>query len=80
MAKIINGIRTNSEACYRLLDSEQEVLLVAEELPMRKILSLELRCLLIELIVSTRRLLFLLKAQMNQPLKESWYLAVNKDI
>ena len=37
MAKIINGIRTNSEAWYRLLDSEQEVLLVDDELLMRNI-------------------------------------------
>ena len=58
-------------------------------------LYLELGCLPIKYIVSTRRLLFLhyiinedeaslisqvFKAQMNQPLKDDWYLAVIRDI
>ena len=103
---LINGILPNSEAWYGLKASELEVLESVDELLMRRILEvpstcpkemlyLELGCLPIKYIVSTRRLLFLhyiinedesslisqvFKAPMNQPFKDDWYLAVIRDI
>ena len=103
---LVNSILTNAEAWYGLTKSDIELLESVDELLLRRILEvpstcpkemlyLEMGCLPIKFIISSRRLAFLhyilnenensvifkvFKAQCNQPLKDDWCTSVRTDI
>ena len=103
---LVNSILTNSEAWYGLTKSDIELLESVDELLLRRVLEvpstcpkemlyLEMGCLPIKFIISSRRLAFLhyilnenetsvisrvFKAQCSQPLQDDWCKSVTADI